>query len=83
MKKLIATALLATTIATAAPANAYRGWREVLQPGNARPCKFEDSRFCVWDARHMGNGQGRSFAADRRGGVHYITHRTAHRALHG
>lgn len=25
------------------------------------PCKMEDSRNCYWDARHRGNGKGRSF----------------------
>ncbi|WP_182524875.1 hypothetical protein [Nocardioides dongkuii] len=83
---LAAAAALALSLLAAvpaAPAAAYGGWREMLQPGNARPCRYEDSRLCVWDARHRGNGRGHSFAADRRGRVHPISHRTAHRALHG
>lgn len=44
-----------------------------------RACPTEDSAWCVWDARHMGNGKGRSFWADRRGRPHYVSHATAHR----
>ena len=75
--------LASVVVTTATTAHGYGGWREMLQPGNARPCPYEDSRSCVWDARHRGNGLGRSFAVDRRGGVHVVSHRTAHRALHG
>ncbi len=68
-------------------APSYGGWREMLQPGNGRACKFEDGsggrRPCVWDARHRGNGQGRSVIIDRRGRAHNISHATAHRSLHG
>jgi hypothetical protein len=37
---------------------------------------------CVWDARHQGNGEGRSYILTRFKGdylVAYITHRRAHR----
>jgi hypothetical protein len=44
------------------------------------PCKFEDSNHCVWDAKHMGNGIGRSFFTNDRG-VHYISHDRAHDML--
>lgn len=46
-----------------------------------RPCRYEDSRHCVWDAKHMGNGGGKSFIATRDGKVIYISHRLAHRLL--
>lgn len=46
-----------------------------------RPCKFEDSTFCVWDARHMGNGEGKSFMTTKKGKVIFISHRLAHRLL--
>lgn len=46
-----------------------------------RPCKFEDSRNCVWDARHMGKGQGKSFVVTRKGKVIKVSHRLAHRML--
>lgn len=44
------------------------------------PCEYEDSIGCVWDARHMGNGVGDSFFANR-SGVHYISHARAHSML--
>lgn len=28
---------------------------------NIQPCQYEDSSNCYWDAKTMGNGQGRSF----------------------
>lgn len=48
-------------------------------------CKYEDGsgsgRVCVWDARHRGNGKGKSFI---KVGSRYtfISHRTAHRLTH-
>lgn len=45
-------------------------------------CEYEDSVACVWDARHMGNGRGKSFRVDARGNVKYITHRRAHYLTH-
>lgn len=46
-----------------------------------KPCVYEDSSWCVWDAVHMGNGGGRSYWSDRHGRTHYVSHRTAHRLL--
>lgn len=43
-----------------------------------RACLTEDGTWCVWDARHMGNGIGRSFWTDHNDRVHYVTHREAH-----
>lgn len=54
-------------------------------------CKFEDGSgqraTCVWDARHRGNGEGRSYIAitPRTGGDDIfirISHRRAHRLTH-
>jgi hypothetical protein len=47
------------------------------------PCAQEDSTGpCVWDARHRGNGVGRSFVAYPVPGagrtVSYVSHRAAH-----
>jgi len=53
----------------------YEGWLD--------PCEYEDSRGCVWDAKHMGNGKGDSFRAFKGGEVRYITHARAHRILFG
>lgn len=41
-------------------------------------CPTEDSSWCVWDARHNGDGVGRSFWTDKRGNVHYVSHTRAH-----
>jgi hypothetical protein len=46
-----------------------------------KPCKYEDSNWCVWDARHMGNGIGDSFWVTRIGHVHYVSHWRAHHML--
>lgn len=46
------------------------------------PCKFEDGPGrCVWDARHMGNGEGRSLVWREDGTKRFITHRRAHRLM--
>lgn len=49
------------------------------------PCKFEDGSGqarCVWDARHMGNGAGRSLLFTQGGEeIKVITHRRAHRLM--
>lgn len=43
-------------------------------------CQYEDSPGpCVWDARHMGNGSGKSFIRKASGRVEYVGHRRAHR----
>lgn len=34
---------------------------------------------CVWDAEHMGNGEGLSFIKRSDGTIRFITHRRAHR----
>ena len=46
-----------------------------------RPCVYEDDVHCVWDARHLGNGEGRFFKVQRDGERVYITHRRAHRLI--
>lgn len=77
--------LIGLVLAQNGPANSapqQRGWVGMVRSGEAPACVFEDKgRMCVWDARHRGNGIGRSFARDRAGRIHYITHRTAHRAV--
>ena len=50
----------------------------------ARPsvaCPTEDSTWCVRDARHSGNGQGRSYWVDRSSVPHFVSHATAHRMI--
>lgn len=41
-------------------------------------CFYEDSKNCVWDAKHMGNGEGRSFVINRTGKLTFVPHRVAH-----
>lgn len=36
---------------------------------------------CVWDAVHLGNGEGRSFRLNRHGEKKYISHQRAHELL--
>lgn len=38
---------------------------------------------CVWDATHMGNGEGRSFRVNRAGEVKRISHARAHALAYG
>ena len=74
---LVATAVLLSAppapVLTAAPADAGGG-------RSLKPCAYEDGPGpCVWDARHRGNGVGKSFVVRRDGRVVYVTHRRAHR----
>ena len=69
---VIVVALIVGAIWQANKAEAAKRWK---------PCKYEDSVNCVWDARHMGNGRGDSFKVFRSGKVVYINHREAHRLL--
>lgn len=53
--------------------------------GGGRPApKFQpceegvDVGKCVWDARHMGNGKGRSYKIRWNGEQQFISHRRAH-----
>jgi hypothetical protein len=70
IRTITATALTAGLVLTAAPS------AEAM-----RRCPTEDSKNCVWDAKHMGNGEGRSYWVGSRGKVHYTTHRHAHRMM--
>lgn len=55
------------------PARTRRDWK---------PCHHEDSTTrCIWDARHRGNGEGRSFKITRHGCHKWVSHRKAHRLL--
>lgn len=47
------------------------------------PCASEDERNCVWDARHTGNGEGRSFFVSKSGHVTYLPHHVAHYLVNG
>lgn len=46
-----------------------------------QPCAAEGDNFCIWDAKHMGNGQGHSYMAFKDGTWIRITHHWAHKRL--
>ena len=73
MRRTLTVAVVAAAVLTVAPVAASSPNR-----GGYPPCQHEDSTGCVWDARHMGNGSGRSFLATRDGRVIYLPHRAAH-----
>lgn len=82
MKRMIAGMALALA--------AQVGMIEVASADRDRtpPCKYEDGSGqarCVWDARHMGNGEGRSLLIKRGGtdAAEYIriSHHRAHRLM--
>lgn len=57
------------------------------QEVQVQACKNENGsgqRLCVWDAKHMGNGSGKSLLnIGGEDGYHFvISHRTAHRLTH-
>lgn len=60
----------------------------LLLATGAPACEYEDGssqRLCVWDAKHQGNGQGRSSLILNGGKDNarhiFISHRTAHRII--
>lgn len=66
-----AVALVAFPIATADASGRY--WS---------PCENEDGPGrCVWDAEHMGNGEGRSYIVRHNGTIRYVSHDRAHKML--
>lgn len=45
----------------------------------ATPCAAEDGPGpCVWDAKHMGNGEGKSYRLRANGDTKYLPHKVAH-----
>jgi hypothetical protein len=73
VKRTLVAALLAAGLNTGAPL------------GHLPACKYEDGsgqKACVWDAKHMGNGSGRSGVHISFGDVWVpVSHKTAHRLL--
>lgn len=83
MRRLIITAAALLALATPAAAAVMP---ITPHPRPLRPCPTEDAggmRACVWDARHMGNGQGRSYLylGVGPGRVIFLSHRKAHSLL--
>lgn len=86
----VATLAAAVVLASPGVAILAAGTAEAAAPNGIRPCKYEDGsgqagRRCVWDARHMGNGEGSSLVI-RDGGedgavYRVVSHRRAHRLI--
>ncbi len=74
----MAAAIVAAGLAIGGPSSASDSSRTEYMP-----CGTEDSVNCVWDARHAGNGQGRSFFVGRDGNVTYLPHHIAHYLVFG
>jgi hypothetical protein len=78
MRAIATAAIVAALTLSAAPASAD------LASSGLAPCVVEDqSTPCVWDARHRGNGHGRSFRVNRQGEVKFISHAQAHELMMG
>jgi hypothetical protein len=78
MRAIATAASVAALTLSAAPASAD------LASSGLAPCVVEDqSTPCVWDARHRGNGHGRSFRVNRQGEVKFISHAQAHELMMG
>ena len=82
----IAALFAAAVVAMSLPVAAYAAISAAPKP--LQPCASEDSSGpCVWDAAHMGNGEGQSFirlpqtANHPDGRVIYLSHREAHDLL--
>jgi hypothetical protein len=73
--RLAVAALAAATLSLGATSPADAALRK-----HYKPCPTEDSRGpCVWDARHRGDGVGRSFVVTARQRIIYVSHARAHR----
>jgi hypothetical protein len=84
MRKTVTTALAVAAFAVTPVAPAHAD-----PAGSARPCVTDEAGEgqpvvpCVWDARHRGNGKGRSFKVRADRTLVYVTHYRAHRLLFG
>jgi hypothetical protein len=62
VRKMVATAAIAFTAFTAGAATHHTTQNPFLHP-----CKTEGQNGCYWDAKHMGNGKGRSYVVTKSG----------------
>lgn len=94
MRVLVATALAAVTVTVAGPVSTAHAANvpavgQLTDGGTRVPCLSDephpgtDPQGCVWDARHMGNGVGRSFVVRPSGRLVFVTHARAHYLLTG
>lgn len=70
-------------LAVAPAATAHKPAPDPVPVRAWQPCPNDEAAGgpCVWDARHMGNGHGRSFVVTARDRVRYVSHATAHALL--
>lgn len=80
MIRLAVAAVMAAGLAVAAPAVAAP---DAPGTGRLQACKVEGDNGCVWDARHAGNGIGRSYIATPDGHVIPVPHYVAHALVFG
>lgn len=84
---VMAAALVGGAIAAAPDADAIsisRAFSSSEKAHPARPhtaCLTEDSTWCVRDAKHAGNGRGRSYWVDRSSVPHFVSHARAHHMI--
>ena len=71
--------MLVAFVVSASPASGASHARGLPAAVTEDSCASGVAR-CVWDARHRGNGIGRSFILVR-GDVRYVTHQRAHRLV--
>ena len=93
MRRVIGVAVLTVALVASPAAAKFSDPKSELRIAKSEfsgvaPCRFEDGSGqapgCVWDARHRGNGIGRSFIVTRVGDREtftYVTHRQAHRLV--
>jgi hypothetical protein len=74
---------LAIVAAVAVSAPAVSSDSEAPGTGRLMSCEYEDSNGCVWDAKHAGNGDGRSFIVTPAGKLIPVPHYVAHALIHG
>lgn len=84
---LLGMALGAAMVLTAATLGAARANADTEGVGViAAQCRTDEGGIrhhpCFWDARHQGNGEGRSFKRRWNGTVKYISHARAHCMTH-
>lgn len=64
---------LATIVTLSAALSASVAAQNVQGDPFSHPCKSEGSNNCFWDAKHSGNGHGKSYVVTKSGQVFYFS----------
>jgi hypothetical protein len=89
MNRTLITAAAGLAITTALLASPALSAPDAPGTGRLVPCSTDEGADgieqtgCVWDARHFGNGSGRSFLVTPAGRVVYLPHYAAHALVFG